>query len=168
MTGVTNRRCFFDGLEAEIQRCQRYGNSLCVLMIDVDNFKTVNDTYGHHAGDVVLTAIAKTLLEITRMTDRIGRWGGEEFAVALVETDLATAEVMAERIRLAMVHNEISVGGQCLMVSVSIGIAQWCPDMIETNAVLNKADQALYAAKVAGKNCIRVADQEERVRVAIP
>lgn len=125
LTGVMNRRCFVDLLEAEIQRCQRYGNSFCALMIDVDNFKSINDSHGHQAGDAVLKAIGRTLAANIRSTDRCSRWGGEEFAIQLVETDLETATVMAERIRLAVIREEIPLPNKRIMASVSIGVSEW-------------------------------------------
>lgn len=165
LTGVLNRRSFLDDLDAEVQRCGRYGNSLCVLMIDADNFKSINDNYGHHAGDIVLKEIAKVLRATVRQTDKCGRWGGEEFVVALVETRLDTAIVIAERIRLALIRSDIFVEGSRLNVSASIGIARWLPGTEDTTQILRQADAAMYAAKSAGKNCVKVIDHDEVVHL---
>lgn len=160
LTGVMNRRSFVDSLDGEIQRCQRYGNALSVLMIDIDNFKSINDSHGHQAGDAILKKVAHTLSTTIRMTDRCGRWGGEEFAVLMPETDLDTAQIMAERIRLAIIHEEVAVSSKRLMASVSIGVATWRDATLDAARLVDHADMAMYAAKVAGKNCVRVAETQ--------
>ena len=160
LTGLLNRRYFYDCLDAEIQRCHRYGNSLCVLSLDLDDFKTINDSHGHHAGDVVLRTLSGILKQYARKTDKCGRLGGEEFGVTLVETNLETAQLMAERLRLAILKAEASLRDLRLSASVSIGIAQWSPRVADAAELLKQADSALYAAKEAGKNCIRIANVE--------
>ena len=160
LTGVMNRRSFVDSLDGEIQRCQRYGNALSVLMIDIDNFKSINDSHGHQAGDAILKKVAHTLSTTIRMTDRCGRWGGEEFYVLMPETDLDAAQIMAERIRLAIIHEEVAVGSKRLMASVSIGVATWRDATLDAARLVDHADMAMYAAKVAGKNCVRVAETQ--------
>lgn len=160
LTGLLNRRYFYDCLEAEIQRCQRYGNALCVLALDLDNFKMVNDTYGHHVGDIVLKTFSGLLKQYTRKTDLCGRLGGEEFGVILVESDIETTQLMAERLRLAILNEEILTSRARLTVSVSIGIAQWGPHVADASDLLKRADAGLYAAKAAGKNCICVACED--------
>ena len=104
-----NQRSFVDSLDGEIQRCQRYGNALSVSMIDIDNFKSINDSHCHQAGDVILRKVAHALSTTTRMTDRCVYWGGEEFAFLISETDLDTAQIMAERMRFAIIHEEVAV-----------------------------------------------------------
>lgn len=161
LTGLLNRRYFFDCLEAETQRCRRYGNPLCVLVIDLDDFKSINDEFGHHVGDAVLQSVSRTLLRSARKTDVCGRLGGEEFVAALVETDLETAALIAERFRLAVLHDEITVEDTCrVTVSVSIGVARWNPSDLGGASLLKRADMAMYTAKAEGKNCIHFAEEE--------
>lgn len=159
LTGLFNRRYMYDRLESEIQRCQRYGNSLCLLSLDLDNFKSINDTHGHHAGDAVLRTFGAVLKRCVRKTDSCGRLGGEEFGVILVETEPETARLMAERIRLAILNEDFNCGRFRLSVSASIGIAPWQADVAGASELLKRADAGVYAAKAAGKNCICVADE---------
>lgn len=160
LTGLLNRRCFYDCLDAEIQRCHRYGNTRCVLTLDLYDFKTINDSYGHHAGDAVLKMLGGTLKQYARKTDKCGRLGGDEFGVILVETNLETAQLMAERARLAILNEEAAARDLRLSMSVSIGIAQWSPRVADAAELLKLADSALYSAKADGKNCIRIANEQ--------
>ncbi|MBI3463966.1 MAG: diguanylate cyclase [Planctomycetes bacterium] len=156
LTGLFNRRHFLDCLEAEIQRCRRYGHPLCLVMLDMDDFKAINDRFGHPFGDGALLKIAELLPPLVRRTDVCARIGGDELAVMLVETPQPTAILVAERIRLAILHTAFGKGQERLPLSVSIGIAEWTPDA-DVAALLHQADDALYKAKAWGKNCLRVA-----------
>jgi diguanylate cyclase (GGDEF)-like protein len=153
LTGLRNRRYVADQLPQEIKRAKRHGRPLCVAMCDIDHFKSVNDDYSHAFGDDVLRRIAKVFLSTARESDTVSRYGGEEFLVILPDTDLAGAEVLAERIRAAvseLVFGEVAPG---LRVSMSIGIAQLTPGRDERE-LLAEADARLYEAKRSGRNRI--------------
>jgi diguanylate cyclase (GGDEF)-like protein len=153
LTGLRNRRYVADQLPQEIKRAKRHGRPLCVAMCDIDHFKSVNDDYSHAFGDDVLRRIAKVFLSTARESDTVSRYGGEEFLVILPDTDLAGAEVLAERIRAAvseLVFGEVAPG---LRVSMSIGIAQLTPGRDERE-LLAEADARLYEAKRSGRDRI--------------
>lgn len=125
-------------------------------MIDLDNFKTVNDVYGHQAGDDALRAVAATIRSCIRATDVAGRYGGEELAVVLVDTDRPGAMQTAERIRQAIAARAITTAaGETFHVTASLGVAVFPGDGDSLPAIVRAADAALYAAKLAGKNCVR-------------
>ena len=158
LTGLSNRRYFFDKSAILVAGAQRYGNSLGMVLIDVDHFKKVNDTYGHQAGDQALKAIARCLTEFRRKPDIVARYGGEELIVLLPETNLEQSSVVAEKIRLAVSNLEIPLdSGQALRLTVSAGIAEFqamgCPSFQE---FVEAVDLALYRAKTAGRNRIEV------------
>ena len=144
LTGVANRRLMLIGLEKYFSVAKRYDKVFSVIMLDVDNFKKYNDTHGHSAGDKVLAAVAKVLLDDIRNADTIARYGGEEFLIMLPETTLDTALVTAERIR-RNVHRDTDV-------SISLGVASYDSSMSKHEQLINKADEALYSAKTNGKN----------------
>lgn len=153
LTGLFNRRQFNLMLEDSFARHTRYDRPVSLLMIDIDHFKQVNDTYGHPAGDVVLVELGKRLTLQAREIDRVCRYGGEEFVVLLPETDSAGAQVIAQRLCEAMADEQWDLGdGTQISVTVSIGVAS-CPDHVGTSqALLTAADKALYAAKESGRN----------------
>jgi diguanylate cyclase (GGDEF)-like protein len=157
LTGIANHRSFFEAGEQEIQRARRYGHPLAVLMVDLDHFKQVNDTYGHAAGDKVLVAMTASLRNHLRDIDVFGRLGGEEFAILLPETDLAGGWVTAERLRTAVAETAIDAGDVVLKITISIGVALLSPDDPGLDAVLKRADDAMYEAKRAGRNRVMVA-----------
>ncbi len=152
LTGIANHRQFFESGEQEIQRARRYGRSLAVLMLDLDHFKQVNDTYGHAVGDGVLAAIAAAFRNLLRDIDIYGRLGGEEFAILLPETDMVGGRATAERLRSAIADTEINAGGATLHVTVSIGVALLSANDAGLEAVLKRADDAMYEAKRNGRN----------------
>jgi diguanylate cyclase (GGDEF)-like protein len=152
LTGVANRRHFLVQVAAEVRRRARSGDPLAVLTLDVDRFKTVNDTYGHQAGDDVLRAFAAALRREARAVDTVGRVGGEEFMILMPETDAAAALVAAERIRRAVEAMAVATGGHVLNITVSIGVGQFGPDGETAEAVFAVADRRLYAAKNGGRN----------------
>lgn len=153
LTGLLNRRGFFNQLHAEIQRARRYPASLSVLVMDVDRFKTINDTYGHSAGDLALLTLATACLNSLRAIDKMGRIGGEEFAVVLPGTNLDGARIIAEKLRLAVGEAPVSPGdGTLFAMTVSIGIAVWNAEDASGDELMHQADRALYAAKEAGRN----------------
>ena len=149
LTGLANRRRFERQLDREVSRTQRYGHPLTLLMLDLDNFKNLNDTFGHNAGDEAMRRIGKALREGTRGIDLAARIGGEEFAVVLVETSHKAGLEVAERLRLAISALAIPLAGN---ITASFGVAE-CPLNAHTAGdLLSSADAALYQAKRNGKN----------------
>jgi diguanylate cyclase (GGDEF)-like protein len=160
LTSLLNRRQFeIIGL-AEWTRFQRYGRPLSLLLLDVDNFKLVNDRFGHDAGDVVLREVAKSCKTAARDTDIVARIGGEEFALLLPETDETAAAIFAERLRERIEREAYSWGGDKPRVSVSIGVAGGTLSMSGFEILLKRADEALYRAKDAGRNRVVRAPRE--------
>ena len=140
---------------------QRYGNSFVLALADLDLFKTVNDTYGHHAGDRVLRHFSLTCGKNLRESDIVGRIGGEEFAIMLPNASLAEAQVIIERLRMAVAEADIDVGQSSpIGVTVSFGLADWFPEDSDVNSLLRRADAALYEAKKNGRNRVCVAKEE--------
>jgi diguanylate cyclase (GGDEF)-like protein len=154
LTGLPNRREILECLQAELERSARSGHPVSVLMLDVDHFKQVNDTYGHAAGDHVLQALAGAAHDSLRRIDSCGRIGGEEFLVLLPETDIDEASATAERLRLAIAEAKIIAEQHALQVTVSIGVATHRPadPMPTPELLLQRADRGLYAAKKGGRN----------------
>ncbi len=162
LTGLHNRQQILDLAERESQRVRRLRHPLALLMVDIDNFKQVNDSYGHAAGDQVLRAVAARTHSNLRDIDLLGRYGGDEFVVLLVETELDGARRVAERIRQAVAQTPVGVDQGPLKVTISVGIALFTEDCPNVAALVNDADVALYAAKKAGKNQVAVKDAGER------
>ncbi|MFZ5571057.1 MAG: diguanylate cyclase [Thermodesulfobacteriota bacterium] len=152
LTGVENRRRFLERSAVEFQRFQRYGGSFCAAILDIDHFKRINDSYGHAAGDDVLRNLAEKCKEILRQTDFFGRLGGEEFAFVFVGADMAVAEAIAERLRLAMESCFLTIDDREIRCTVSIGITEIRPADESFETVLKRADAALYEAKRQGRN----------------
>lgn len=152
LTGISNRRYFLARGEQELRRARRFARPLCAMMLDIDHFKQVNDTHGHAAGDIVLQSVVQTAQGRLRGTDTIGRLGGEEFAVLMPETELGAAVEVANRLRQSLAAQEISLGKTSLTVTVSIGVAALHPEDTDVDALLHRADTALYQAKQSGRN----------------
>lgn len=152
LTGMANRRYFFIKGDEEITRVRRYPTSLALLMLDIDKFKLINDTYGHAAGDTVLQNIAKTILETIRAVDVAARTGGEEFAVLLPNTKVEEAVLLAERLRLAIESESGSIQNRKMGVTVSIGVAAYSPEIQNLEELLQNADVAMHQAKHLGRN----------------
>lgn len=153
LTGLDNRRHFLNQAENELARTVRYDRALSILMIDIDHFKQVNDTYGHKVGDIVLQRFAAVCLATLRTVDIIGRIGGEEFAVLLPETGHEQASDAAERLRAALAATQVKLdSGLPLQFTVSIGIVSLNEKDTNIDILLNQADQALYRAKSEGRN----------------
>jgi diguanylate cyclase (GGDEF)-like protein len=147
LTGLANRRALEEILAAEISRAHRFAHQLAVVVLDLDRFKEINDSFGHGAGDVMLRTVSRLLTSLARQGDTVARWGGEEFVVVLPETDLPGAQRFAERLRRTIEAH--SVGD--MRTSASCGVATMLPeDTVE--ALLGAADQALYRAKSNGRN----------------
>ena len=148
LTGVANRRELYSELQKETDKSERYERPLSIIFIDLDNFKCVNDTFGHDCGDVVLRQVVGVTERLLRTTDRLGRWGGEEFVVLAPETDLQEASRLAERLRVEIANHR---SGSAPTVTASLGYAQFeAGDTSET--LIKRADQALYKAKILGRN----------------
>ncbi len=156
LTNLYNRRHLDQRLEEEVARANRYGGPLTCLMLDIDRFKSVNDRYGHQEGDAVLRMVANVLRQATRISDVVGRYGGEEFTILAPETDLAAGAVLAERIRSSVAAQEVLLDGEKVRVTISIGLAQHVRR--DTGAdLIAAADGALYAAKAAGRDRVVIA-----------
>ncbi|WP_448188556.1 diguanylate cyclase [Azospirillum sp. sgz301742] len=151
LTELPNRRHFLKRLEAEIERARRYDRPLCVAMIDLDHFKTINDTHGHAAGDEVLRRFAAIGRDALRASDVIGRLGGEEFAIALPEAGIDAATPVMERLREAVGGPWVHDTESAFSVTISVGIAELRPED-DVTKLLSRADRALYAAKRQGRN----------------
>ncbi len=156
LTGLYNRRHFETLAQAELARSQRYMRPLTLLMLDIDHFKAVNDTYGHATGDRVLQALATVCLATKRDADVAARLGGEEFALLLPETTAGAAVQFAERLRQQIRDCAPVVNGEKLPITVSIGIAGSSLTTSGVQPLLNNADQALYEAKRSGRNRVVV------------
>ncbi len=152
LTGLLNRRAFLDATEREIRRAHRYGQPLALIMLDVDHFKRINDSHGHPAGDEVLRRIAATCRGMLRDGDLMGRLGGEEFAITLVQPPLQVATAVAERLRKAVSELDIEFGGERLAVTISLGIAEVGDGIVSLDHLVSKADACLYTAKHEGRN----------------
>jgi diguanylate cyclase (GGDEF)-like protein len=156
LTGLANRRSLEESLRTELARATRFGDSVCVVLADLDDFKSVNDKYGHAAGDEVLKAFAAALRKTARESDVAGRWGGEEFALVLPGTDAAGGARLAERARTAIEEHHVEMpNGDLCAVTASFGVAAF-PESHELGEILAAADSALYAAKDQGKNRVVV------------
>jgi two-component system cell cycle response regulator len=156
LTDLYNRRGFFKLGEREVERARRTKRPLTLIMIDVDNFKQVNDGHGHAVGDLVLRAIGERCARNVRVVDVIGRYGGEEFAVLLPDTDIGPAQIVAERLRHAIAAMVIPTRDAEVAITVSAGIASLHDSVSDLVSLLQAADAALYAAKRAGRNCVVV------------
>lgn len=152
LTGLANRGYWQERLVQAFSLFKRYQTPHCLIMFDIDHFKKVNDTYGHLAGDLVIQDIASLLSASVRSSDIAGRYGGEEFAIILPETDLEGTLVFAERLRQAIEGLVIQYEQQQLKVTISLGIAQLSSATTSEQAWLQAADQALYSAKNSGRN----------------
>jgi len=153
LTGLYNRRIFMQRLEEAVERVRRHGSVLSVLIFDLDFFKSINDTYGHDTGDVVLVAVARVTTDVKRLSDVAARIGGEEFALLLPETDQQGAVQLAQRLRSSIEKRAyLSTSGVPVQVTASIGVAMATKDTQEVEKLLSSADKQLYQAKNNGRN----------------
>ncbi|SDA35503.1 diguanylate cyclase (GGDEF) domain-containing protein [Methylobacterium sp. UNC378MF] len=155
LTGLLNRRAFLPLANDAMSYFKRYRRSICILMIDIDHFKRVNDLYGHAAGDEVIRQVGRIVSEALRTTDKVARFGGEEFVVLLRETDLKGATIFADRIRQTVANTVFEPEGQCLRATISIGMAEAEFSDGDVDHTIERADRALYAAKSGGRNSVR-------------
>lgn len=156
LTGITNRRRFFELAEQERRRAHRDGTPLSLCMVDIDHFKDINDLHGHAIGDLALTVVAARCQSVLRESDIIGRYGGEEFVIALPLANLITAREIAERIRDAVCRQPLEFNGVTLALSVTVGISRIDDSEVSLDPGLLRADQALYTGKAKGRNCVMV------------
>ena len=152
LTGLLNRRAMDELLQQEWQRHQRYGQPFAVVLADIDHFKRVNETLGHGAGDDVLALVAGRLRSALRPTDRLARYGGEQFLVLMPATDHAQALAAAERLRVRVATQPVTAAGKRMRVTLSLGAAQALPDDDGPAGLLDRADQAMVMARTAGRN----------------
>lgn len=152
LTGILNRRAFFDTCAKEVNIAKRYKHDLSFIIIDIDYFKEVNDTYGHLNGDIVLIDVVNIIQDTIRTTDIFGRIGGEEFAVLMPQTEMLNAKILAERIRENISENESVLDGNSVSITVSIGLSFMTMEDSIIQTVLRRADLALFRAKGNGRN----------------
>lgn len=162
LTGIHNRRYFFEIAEREWWRCKRYGDDAALLLVDADNFKAINDVYGHQCGDRLLVAIARAVRATLRQPDLMARFGGEELVILLPHTDPLGALDVAERIRERVAAGRLDWNGEKVGTTVSVGVASYGGDDRTLDSLVHDADLALYAAKKAGRNCVRAAPIKPR------
>jgi diguanylate cyclase (GGDEF)-like protein len=166
LTNIHNARYLHDQLSIEMESAKRYNTTLTCLMLDIDDFKSINDKHGHPAGDLVLTTLAKILRQCVRRVDVVGRLGGEEFLIVMPHASCDTAFQAAERTRQAVQRWPFNIGEVQIPVRVSIGVACYPASGVEDkSALLKAADDALYQAKRQGKNRTIVASQLRPVQV---
>ncbi|MDP2305764.1 MAG: GGDEF domain-containing protein [Pseudomonadota bacterium] len=152
LTGLMNRGAFDQALDREFDRAVRYGRAVSLLLVDVDHFKVVNDTWGHPVGDRVLAQVAHALRGCLRNVDMAGRYGGEEFAILLTETNADGAAVAGERVRHAISALDMAVGDDPVKVTASVGVVTWSPLFASPAELVAAADRTLYRAKNSGRN----------------
>ena len=152
LTSLWNRASVLDRLERELERAVRESGTVSIAMVDIDHFKTINDTYGHLVGDQVLRQTALRIAHVPRPYDMVGRYGGEEFLILLPGSDLVAATRVAERVRAAVAGTPVHVDGRDLTITVSVGVAA-ATDHTEAMTLLQRSDEALYRAKKSGRNC---------------
>lgn len=160
LTGLLNRRTFDHYIQKQLKGVYKYGKSFCVVMCDIDNFKFVNDTYGHDCGDIVLKEIGNIIQSQLRNNDQLFRWGGEEFLI-LLSAPSSVSSLIMNRIRLAVSDAKIAIKDDTkISVTISIGISDYTK-MITSDILIKQADEALYTSKNNGKNRITVFEQKE-------
>ena len=157
LTGALSRPAFLDQSDKEVARSKRYHRPLSVMMIDIDHFKSINDNYGHAAGDNVLQIFVEAIQEVIRTTDFLGRVGGEEFALLLPDSSAKSAYHLAERVRERITKYPYLAGDMLIEVTASLGVAELQTRDPDIKALLNRADEALYTAKQSGRNRVTMA-----------
>jgi diguanylate cyclase (GGDEF)-like protein len=155
LTQLFSRRHFLDRFKEELVRSKKFKYKFSFLMVDIDKFKDLNDRYGHLVGDAILREISKAVKETIRQIDFIGRYGGEELSIILVETGKDEARFVAERIRRTIEEKEISAYDERLKVTLSIGISTFSDDGANMEEIIEGADKAMYIAKRSGRNKVR-------------
>ncbi|MCP4612218.1 MAG: sensor domain-containing diguanylate cyclase [Planctomycetes bacterium] len=157
LTSLVNHKTFYEVLEKELWRSRRYGGQISLIMVDVDNLKKINDAYGHRAGDKVIKEISKRIKKCIRQIDTAARYGGDEFAVILINTSIIDASIVAKRMLDAVSKTPTSWNNEEIELSISVGLCQYDAQGTPED-ITSRSDQALYLAKQAGKNTVRVFD----------
>ena len=157
LTGAYNRRWYLELTGKEINRARRHGLPLSLIMADIDHLKRVNDTWGHHTGDIVLKSFGELLKKLLRDHDIIGRLGEEEFGITLIKSDLKMAVLTADRLRQAVSNLSIIVNEKKIRFTISLGVAQLIEGDRDVHSFIKRADNALHSAKNSGRNCVKVA-----------
>ncbi|RJQ55791.1 MAG: sensor domain-containing diguanylate cyclase [Nitrospiraceae bacterium] len=158
LTGIYNRRFLDEKLNEEFNRHKRYGGVFSVVMLDIDHFKSINDTYGHQCGDFILKSLSSRTSSLIRNVDFMVRYGGEEFCCLLPETKMHDALKVAERFRVAIEQQENNYDGKIIKVTISLGVAEFRKEMESAYMMFKKADEALYRAKREGRNRVMEMD----------
>ncbi|MFP3853501.1 MAG: GGDEF domain-containing protein [Anaerolineales bacterium] len=154
LTGVYSRRYFLELSHLELQQSRHFGHPLSLLIFDIDYFKRVNDEFGHPVGDEVLRAVTRVCRRCIRVTDLLGRYGGDEFVVLFPETSMESVRFVAERLRREVEGLLVRAKGSEIRCTISIGISGLEPGMKDVDEMIEAADEALYAAKKAGRNSL--------------
>jgi two-component system cell cycle response regulator len=152
LTGAHNRRYFMNHMRRELKRARRFGSEVSLLVFDIDHFKHINDTYGHLAGDAVLRQLGALIKNRVRRDDVPARTGGEEFAVILPEVGVEGAVQLAEKLRMAVESSTFKFEGTQIPVTISIGVAEWTPEVVDPQELVKATDEKLYEAKRTGRN----------------
>jgi diguanylate cyclase (GGDEF)-like protein len=153
LTQLSNRRDYLEKFQCEINRFERNGKPFTVVLADIDNFKTINDGYGHDAGDFILARLAELMKSSVRKQDIVARWGGEEFIFLLPQTSMEGGKILAEEIRRKIQDNPFIYNDIHFTITITIGLSEYNGDN-DTDGCIKKADQALYFGKRNGKNCV--------------
>ncbi len=163
LTGLVNHKTFYEILEKELWRSRRYGGRISLIMIDIDNLKSINDVYGHRAGDKAIRKISKIIKECIRQIDTAARYGGDEYAVILLNTSLDDAIIVAQRMVDAVASSQVTWQKEQIPLSISLGLGQYDADTTPED-ITSRSDQALYMAKQAGKNTVRIFESAKNDR----
>ena len=155
LTGLVNHKTFYEILEKELWRSRRYGGRISLIMVDIDNLKNINDAYGHRAGDKAIRKISKIIKECIRQIDTAARYGGDEFAVILLNSSLDDAIIVAQRMVDAVASSQATWQKEQIPLSISVGLGQYDAETTPED-ITSRSDQALYMAKQAGKNTVRI------------
>ncbi|MBN1185468.1 MAG: sensor domain-containing diguanylate cyclase [Bacteroidales bacterium] len=155
LTGLVNHKTFYDTLEKELWRSRRYGGKIILIMVDIDNLKKINDEHGHRAGDKVIREIGRRIKECIRQIDTAARYGGDEFAVILINTTLIGAKVVAQRMVEMVSSSAVTWKKENIPLSISVGLAEYNGGSTPED-ITSRSDQALYEAKKAGKNTVKI------------
>jgi len=158
LTGIYNRRFLESKLEEEFNRHKRYGGVYSIIIFDIDQFKNVNDSFGHLCGDFIIKSMTARVSSLIRNVDYVARYGGEEFCCVLPETGIQSAAKVAERFREAVYQLENNFDDNIIKVTISLGVAEFREGIASSNQLIKKADEALYRAKKEGRNRIVIAD----------
>jgi len=164
LTGLANHKTFYEILERELWRSRRYGGQISLIMIDIDNLKKINDTYGHRAGDKVIREVSRKIKDCIRQIDTAARYGGDEFVVILPKTSLADAVVVAERMVDVVAHSPATWKKEQIALSISVGLGQYDADT-NPQDITSGSDRALYTAKQEGKNTVRIFEPSKKYKI---